>query len=169
MAAKEHVADGRRPPAAPAIRGGHAVARESASDFSEAPPLDVLLSNPCDDRIRERRRAPGGTTCRTRSAYLDMLHEEALELAHGDEPLTPRRLDGVEQRNDTAIDRRDADPEGLRSLAARVRQLLDRLGLAELARSGRGFQDGSSLPPSALSQRLPLRGHSESYSNECGG
>jgi hypothetical protein len=63
-----------------------------------------------------------------------MLDNEPLKLVDWDEPLAPRSLHGVDQRDEAAIDCRDADPEGLRSLAARIRQLLNRLGLAELAR-----------------------------------
>jgi integrase len=54
--------------------------------------------------------------CRTTG--LDVLIEEALEFVNGDQALTPGRLHGVDRRHDSAVDRGDADAEGLSRLLA---------------------------------------------------
>jgi hypothetical protein len=91
---------------------------------------------------------------------LDVLMEEALELVDGDQSLTPRRLDGIDRCHDPAVDRGDADAEGLGRLFAAVRQALDAAGLLELDTADRPAPRRRDLVPSCpLSSALTPRAH----------
>jgi hypothetical protein len=56
---------------------------------------------------------------------LPPLCEVAFELGDGDQPCAPLGLDRRHRRHDAAVERREADAEGLGSLPPRVRQPLD--------------------------------------------
>ncbi len=107
-----------------------------AGDLSEAATSRVVETDPLDDALRKRLRPTGRTSSCATARRRDVVAHEALEFVDGDEPLTPRQLDRVDGRNDTAVDGRDAHPERLGGLAARVGETSDLGGLLQRARRG---------------------------------
>ena len=91
---------------------------------------------------------------------LDVLAEEALELVDGDQSLTPGCLHGVDCCHDSAVDRGDADAEGLRGLFAGVGQALDAARLVKLDTSGRrALRSGDLMPSCSLAFSLASCAH----------
>src|SRR6266511_2635920 len=119
------------------MRGRDTFGRERLRDLAEASTTRVLEPYPVDDGLRERWAAPGRTARDRSTPGLEMLSHEPLELADRDEPLTPRRLHGVNGGHDSAVDRRDADAEGLRRLPSAISQALGLASLAELVSASR--------------------------------
>ena len=94
----------------------------------------VLELDPFDDVPRKRLRATGGTSGWAAAGGLVVHEHEAVELVGGDEPLAPGELDGVDGRNDVAVDGRDAHTQRFRRLATRVGESLDLRGYSEFGR-----------------------------------
>ncbi len=89
------------------------------------------------DASDELRRNPplssrtlGGYSCGARP--LGSLGEVALEFGNGDQPSAPLGLDGCDHGHDAAVERRQADSEGLGSLFAGVREPVDSVGELEI-------------------------------------
>jgi hypothetical protein len=100
---------------------------------------------------------------------LEVFPNEPLELVDGDEPLTPWCLDRAHGGNEVAIDRRDADAEGLGGLLAAVGEALDLMDLAQpIARIRADLLLASVVPPLPFAAALSSRGH-PAYSNPCVG
>lgn len=68
---------------------------------------------------------------------LEVLTQEAYELDARNQPLPPRRLDGVQSGDDAAVDGGDADAERLGRLLAAVGEPLSLDHLPQLARRRR--------------------------------
>src|SRR6266545_2354686 len=86
-------------------------------------------------RLAPTNAGGGGRSLAVRESVhrLEMLSKEALKFCDGDEPLTPRRLDGARHGNKAAIDRRDTDAESLGRLLAAVREPVDLVRLPQVA------------------------------------
>jgi hypothetical protein len=108
----------RRPPPTAAVCGRDAVLVELPRDLGESPAACVPEADPLDDASRKRRRSTGTTSRRPTACGLTVLLQDALELVDGDEPLTPGQLDGLDRRNNPAVDGGDAHPERFGGLAA---------------------------------------------------
>ena len=102
------------------MRRRNAIGREGPGDVSKGPRGSVLTTDPVDDRAWEHDRASGRTSRRARAGRLDVLRNEALEFVDRNETLTPRGLDRVDRRHNSAVDRGDAYAESLSRLAATI-------------------------------------------------
>jgi hypothetical protein len=120
------------------VRSRDPLVREQARDVRETETARVLESDPFDDASRKDWPPTSRTSPRSTACGLSVLLQEALEVLDGDEPLPPGCLDRLDQRDYATVDRRDAHPEHVRGLAARVRETLDLFALSE-SREGDGF------------------------------
>lgn len=118
------------------------------------------------DAVWKAWRAPGRAREGTRMPGLEMLVDEPLEFVDGDQVLAPGRLHGVERRHDAAVDRRDADAEGLRGLLAAVGQARDGWRAPEFSGvDGRRPFWGRRMCSGSLASALASRTHGSSYTN----
>jgi hypothetical protein len=115
-----------------------ALVREHARDVGEATTAGVLETDSLDDPWTKRRRPTGRTAPSPTARRREVVAQEALKLVDRDEPLAPGQLDGIDRRNDAAVDSRDTHPERLSGLAASVGESSDLLGLVNILRRGGG-------------------------------
>ena len=101
------------------------------------------------------RSARGGSW----AGGFEVLVHEALEFVDGDQALTPGRLDRVDRRYDSPVDRRDADAESLCSLPAAVREALDGEDFTELVRTARRWRRRGRMPWGSFTPALPSCAH----------
>jgi hypothetical protein len=87
------------------VRRRNTLGRQRPRDVGEASTTGVLKAHAVSDGGRERWRAPSGTPNAWRTRGLKMLANKPLQLIERNQPLTPRRLDGVQGRHDPSIDR----------------------------------------------------------------
>lgn len=114
------------------VRRRNAIGREGPGDVSKGPRGSVLTTDPVDDRAWEHDRASGRTSRRARAGRLDVLRNEALEFVDRNETLTPRGLDRVDRRHNSAVDRGDAYAESLSRLAATIGEAWNVRSLSQL-------------------------------------
>jgi hypothetical protein len=118
--ADENGAYRRRPPLAASVGGRDTVLVECPRDLGQPAATRVLQPDPVDDPPRQGWRAPWRTGLAALSWRLEVLAEETVEFGDRDQPLTPGRLHGAHDRDDAAVDRRDANPERFGGLPAAV-------------------------------------------------
>jgi hypothetical protein len=113
------------------MRGRYAPIVQVCGDLPERPTGFALVSDAVDDFRRQRLRPPALVWRSRRASCLPPLRDEPLNLVDGNESRSPWHLDCLDQRKDTAIERRAAHAEGRGRLSARVDQPLDARRLSD--------------------------------------
>jgi hypothetical protein len=144
----ENGAHRRRPPLPSAVRRRDAFGGQRAGDLGEPSTARVLEADALDDARGKRRRSTSGASSLTSARRHKVVAQEPLELIHGNEPLAPGELDGVDRGDDAPVDGRDAHAERLCRLPSRVGESLDLAGLPKpMRRRGSGRSRFGGIAP----------------------
>jgi hypothetical protein len=135
---------------------------QTVGDLGKRPAARVLKTDPRDNRLGEYRSTSSQTSRRPRTADLHVGGQKRLKLSNRDQPLTPRRLHRIDQRDNAPVDRGNADAEGVGRLLAAVGKSLDLFDLSQFT----GWHPSALLPDVLMPQLsfaapLPFAAHEE--------